>query len=211
MPQIVDALALLETLLIGAVHSPWMLPTLFLVCVVDGFFPPVPSELVLLAAAIATWAADPALLTIVLAVAGLGAWIGDNVAYAIGRTVGLRPLSWMGRRRSSGATAAVEEQFRRRPESLIVAGRFVPVARILISLAAGATRLRYSRFLVLSLIGASAWALLSATLAVLIGSLVTGSPVLGTAIAVTVALAGGIAVDRILARRRRLHPRSVGE
>lgn len=210
MTQIVDAIVLLETLLVGAVDSAWMLPILFLVCVVDGFFPPVPSEVVLLTAAIVTWTANPPLLVIVFVVAAAGAWIGDNVAYAIGRRAGWRPLAWVVRGRSAAAVVAVEEQFRRRPESMVVAGRFVPVARVLINMAAGATRLSYGRFVGLSLIGASSWAMLTALLAVGIGSLVAGHPILGTAIAVAVALVGGVALDRFLTRRRSAALGSVG-
>ena len=204
MHSLLDMLAGIDALLIGAVESPWMLAVLAVVCVIDGVFPPVPSEIVLLTAATVTWSTNPHLLVLVVTAAAFGAWIGDNIAYGLGRRMGLKPLPWMRRGGSATVLDRVSKEFHRRPDSIILTGRFVPVARILVNMTAGATRLPYRRFLLLSLASAWAWAIISAVIAVLIGAVVTSHPLLGTVIAVGVALAGGIIVDRVLARRRRV-------
>jgi membrane protein DedA with SNARE-associated domain len=200
---LLDLLANLDAFLIAAAASPWVLPVLLAVCLVDGFFPPVPSEVVLLTAAAVIWTTNPQMIVAVVATATIGAWIGDNIAYAIGRRVGLAPLPWMRRGRSAAVADGVRREFHRRPESILLTGRFVPVARVVINMAAGAARLPYRRFLVLSLASATAWACVSVVIAVLVGSFVTPDPLLATAIAATIALVAGVAVDRGLAWRRR--------
>jgi membrane protein DedA with SNARE-associated domain len=180
-----------------------MLPVLIAVCIVDGFFPPVPSEVVLLTAAAVTWTTSPQLIVLVVGAATLGAWMGDNVAYAIGRRLGLAPLPWMRRGRWTPIIAGVRREMHERPESILLTGRFVPVARVVVNMAAGASRLPYRRFLVLSLASAAAWACVSVLIAVFVGTFITPQPLLATAIAVGIALTGGIIVDRTIAWRRR--------
>ena len=72
--------------------SPLVYLVLFVLCLVDGFFPPVPSETALVAvAAVAATSGQP-VLAMVLGAAALGAIAGDSIAYAIGRRVGLKRL-----------------------------------------------------------------------------------------------------------------------
>lgn len=208
MDVIVDALAMLEAVLVEAVSSPWMLVVLFLVCVVDGVLPPIPSELVLLTAAAVTWTTDPSVVPIVVLVAVAGAWIGDNIAYAIGRSIGEGSLPWVRRGRTIATVDRVRDELHRRPESILLTGRFVPVVRILVNMLAGAARLPYRRYLVLSLIAAAAWVCLSTLVAILVGALVPSEPLLATVIAATVGVIAGVGVDRIRARRRGVEPRS---
>jgi membrane protein DedA with SNARE-associated domain len=196
---IFDALAALEAALVEAVSSPWMLLVLFLVCVVDGVLPPVPSELVLLTAATVTWTTDPSSIPLIILAATAGAWIGDNIAYTIGRSMGGGPLPWMRRGRSFTAAERVRRELHRRPESILLTGRFVPVVRVLVNILAGAARLRYRRYLVLSLIAAAAWVCLSTLVAIIVGALVTSDPLLATTITVAIAVIAGGVVDRIRA------------
>jgi membrane protein DedA with SNARE-associated domain len=199
---IFDVLSGIDAFLVDAVTSPWMLVVLFAVCVMDGFFPPMPSELLLITASTVTWTTQPQTMVLVVTAATMGAWVGDNVAYALGRRVGLTPLPWMRRGRSARVVEGVRREFHRRPESILLTGRFVPVARVVVNMTAGASRLPYRRFLLLSLASASAWACVSVTIAVLVGAFVTPEPLLATTIAVAIALAGGITVDRVIAWRR---------
>ena len=63
---------------------PWVIGALWGLCVIDGFFPPVPSEsLVVALAAIghpSRW--------LIIPVAAAGAICGDNIAYWVGRQLG---------------------------------------------------------------------------------------------------------------------------
>ncbi len=74
----------INELILQTVASPWLFVVLLAVTIVDGFFPPVPSETVLVAAAavLASTGDVWALLPLGL-VAALGATIGDNLAFAL--------------------------------------------------------------------------------------------------------------------------------
>ncbi|WOF22883.1 DedA family protein [Microbacterium betulae] len=198
---------MLETSLVDAVASPWMYAVLLLVCVVDGFFPPMPSELVLIAAASITWATSPQTTVLVVVTATAGAWVGDNIAYAIGRRLGMAPLPGMRGERVAEGAARVRHGFHRRPESILLTGRFIPVARVLVNMTAGATRLAYPRYLLLSLASATAWAFVSVTIAILVVAFLSAEPLTATILASAIAVVGGIAVDRALAWRRASAPR----
>ena len=64
--------------------SAWLLPIVLLLCVLDGVFPPVPSEATLVAlGAVAAAEGEPHLLALI-AVATVGGIIGDNLTYTIG-------------------------------------------------------------------------------------------------------------------------------
>ena len=67
--------------ILSLVQSPWVYAAIFAVCVIDGFFPPVPSETVVIAAAAAgASTGDSAML------------VGAVVAAAAGAIVGATPL-----------------------------------------------------------------------------------------------------------------------
>ena len=68
----------------GAMASPWVLLALFAVAAIDGFFPLVPSEsLVVTAGVFAACTGEPSLPLVILA-AALGAFTGDHVSYLLG-------------------------------------------------------------------------------------------------------------------------------
>lgn len=205
--MIFAAWATLENTLVEAVASPWMLLVLLLVCIVDGVFPPVPSELILLSAASVTLATDPWAIVIVVLVATAGAWIGDNLAYTIGRFIGGGALPWIRQGRTTAAADRVRDELRRRPESILLTARFVPVVRIFVNMLAGATRLPYRRYLVISFIAAASWVCLSTLIAIAVGAFIS-DPLPATLITITVAVISGVVVDRIVARRRESAPRA---
>ncbi|WP_213816647.1 DedA family protein [Glaciihabitans sp. dw_435] len=192
----------LAELLTSWVSSPWAVVVIFAVCVLDGFLPVVPGETVLVAAAAVAWTAGPASLPIV-ALAGMGgAWLGDNIAYLLGRRVGAAGFAWSRRPRVARVTGYVTRELASRPESIILTGRFIPVARVLISIAAGATGVAHRRFLVLSLIASAAWTTLTIGIAIFAGTFLSTQPVLATVYAMLIALVVGVIVDRVLAWTR---------
>ena len=81
--------------ILNAAEQPWVLILVFACCVIDGFFPPIPSESVVVglsAVAATAHVPNPVLLA---AVAAAGAFLGDNIAYLIGRGAGTRRWAWM--------------------------------------------------------------------------------------------------------------------
>jgi len=191
-------------LVVELAASPLVFVVLFVLCFVDGFFPPVPSESALVAiAAIAATSGQPVLAGVLVA-AALGAVAGDSVAYWIGRRIGLTRLARSKRPRIAAAFAFAERQMQRRSASLILVGRYIPVGRVAVNMTAGATKLPYRRFLAISSIAGAAWSATSIGIA-LAASSVLHEPLVAALVSMVVAAGLGIAVDRVLgsiSRRR---------
>lgn len=194
----------INELILQAAASPWLLLVLFAVAVIDGFFPPVPSETVLVAAA-AVAASTGALHTVLpmVLVAAAGAMIGDNIAYAIGRGVGTTRFRWMRRPRVAAAFARAQHALDRRGAALILGARYIPVGRVAVNMSAGALGYPRRRFVPLSAVGAVSWAAYSAIIGFLAGRWLEDQPLLGAVLGVAFALALGLVIDRVAAVRRR--------
>lgn len=189
---------------VQAAASPWIFLVMFGTAVIDGVFPPIPSETVLVAAA-AVAAASQAYPTIALlcAVAALGAVIGDNLAYALGRGLGTTRFAWMRRPRVAAIFAHAQQGLAHRGAPLILGARYIPVGRVAVNVSAGALGYPWRRFLPLSILAGSTWAIYSAAIGVLAGKWLEGQPLLSAALGVGVAVVIGIAIDRAMAARRR--------
>lgn len=194
----------INELIMQTVASPWLYLVLFAVTIVDGFFPPVPSETVLVAAAAvavstgALWMLAPLGL-----IAAVGAAIGDNIAFALGRRIGTRRFAWMRRPRVEAAFAHAEAALDKRSAALILGARYIPVGRVAVNMSAGALGFAWRRFLPLSVIAGVSWSALSLVIGLLAGSWIADQPVLSAGLGVAVALAVGLAIDRVTAARRR--------
>lgn len=190
--------------ILQAAASPWLLLVMFGVAVVDGFFPPVPSETVLVAAAAVAGStgAFPTVMLLCL-IAAIGATLGDNIAYGIGRAVGTTRFGWMRGARFSSAFARARRSLEHRGAPLILGARYIPVGRVAVNMAAGALRYPWRRFLPLSALGGTAWAVYGAALGVLAGHWLEDRPLLSAALGVAFALAIGLIIDRVAAARRR--------
>lgn len=183
--------------------SPWIYAVVFVVSTVDAFFPPVPSEsvVVTLAALSASLGTPHPLLLGVVAFAG--ATLGDSLTFALGRAVGTERFAWMRTRRANATIAWARRGLASRAAVLIFTARYIPVGRVAVNLAAGATGLPYRRFLPLSLLATSAWATYSVGIGAVAGWWLHDYPLLGAALAVVIAAACGLVIDRLLTRRRR--------
>ncbi|MCK2036973.1 VTT domain-containing protein [Microbacterium sp. SSW1-49] len=193
----------INELIMQVVASPWLYLVLFGVTILDGFFPPVPSETVLVAAAavaVSTGGADLLLLGVV---AAIGAAIGDNIAFLIGRRVGTVRFSWMRRPRIVAVFASAQRALENRSAVLILGARYIPVGRVAVNMSAGALGFAWRRFLPLSLIGGLSWSAFSLAIGLLAGSWITGQPLLSAALGIAIALLVGLVIDRLVAARRR--------
>lgn len=193
---------LLNELILQAVASPWIYLVLFAVAVIDGFFPPVPSETVLVAAAAVSASTGSLSLGLLCGVAALGAMIGDNIAYEIGRRVGADRFRWMRRPAVASAFDSARRALSRSGAGLLLGARYIPVGRVAVNMSAGALGYPWRRFLPLSMIGASTWALYSVVIGVAAGHWLEDQPLLSAVIGVVLALAVGVVIDRIRTRRR---------
>lgn len=196
---------LLSDFLLSAVSSPWVYLVVFLIVVIDGFFPPVPSESIVVVAAaigVSTGAPNPVVIVILAAV---GAAVGDNIAYWLGRKLGTDRFRWMRHPRAVAAFDWAGRGLARRAASMLLVARYIPIGRIAVNMTAGATRFSYRRFWPLTILAGACWAVYSVLIGVLAGNWVKDQPLLGAAIGIVIALTLGVAIDRvatIVTRRR---------
>lgn len=196
----------LTELVTGAAASPWVFLLVFLFCALDGFFPPVPGETIVVAVAAISWSTGTPWLPLLVLTAWAAAWVGDLIAFGIGRRLSRRisrePFRWMRRESVRRIRHGMDSQLETRPVSVLLTGRFVPVVRVLVNMAAGAGRMPLSRYLPISLLASAAWTAWTIALAGLAGVLLPANPILSAALAVVIAVAVGWGIDRIATRRR---------
>lgn len=211
MTELMDLFDTVNSFLLDAAGAPWVLLALAVFCMIDGIFPPVPSESLLVAlAALGVASGEPAVWAVTLAGA-TGAVAGDNLAFLVGRRVGTQRFRWMRRPRVAGAIERAGAALQRRSASFILTGRYVPVGRVAVNLAAGASGMPHRRYFPLSVLAGIAWAVFSVTVGVVAGHWVSDNPLLGMALAISVALVLGLVLDRavqwVSARRESEPPR----
>lgn len=194
---------IINDLILQAAASPWLYLVMFAVAIIDGFFPPVPSETVLVAAAAVAASTGETNLPLLISVAAIGAMIGDNIAYAIGRSVGTTRFAWMRRPRVAAVFGRAQRTLMSNGAPLILGARYIPVGRVAVNMSAGALGYSWRKFLPLSAVSALSWAIYSAVIGILAGQWLKGQPLLSAVFGVAFALVLGLVIDRIAAARRR--------
>ena len=182
--------------------QPWVYLLVLVCCIVDGFFPPFPSESVVvgLAALVVTQGVpDPWLLILV---AALGAFVGDNIAFSLGRRIGTTRFRWMRRPRMQRSFRWAGNELTRRAASLILVARFIPIGRVAVNLTAGATGFSRRRFVALTALSGVVWAGYSVGIGALAGAWFEHNHLLGVVVAVVLAVVIGFVVDRVIAAVR---------
>lgn len=188
--------------ILAAAGQPWVLLLVLACCVIDGFFPPIPSESVVVGLSAVAVTADVPNPWMLMLVAALGAFSGDNIAYIIGRRVGTTRWSWMRGPRMQSAFRWAGAELRKRPASLILVARFVPIGRVAVNLTAGATGYHHLRFVGLTSLSAVLWAGYSVGIGLFFGQWFEENHLLGAAIAIVCAVALGIVVDLVINKLR---------
>ncbi|SUE13485.1 hypothetical membrane protein [Rhodococcus gordoniae] len=186
--------------IIGQAAALWVYPLVFAVCILDGFFPPVPSETVLVTLASLSGSTGLPHLWIVVVLAALGAIIGDNIAYTIGRKVGTDRFRWMRRPKARAAFAWARHGLDKRGAAVILTARYIPIGRIAVNMTAGATRYPRQKFVPLTILGGTTWALYSALVGRLVGGWFESQPLLGAAVSICVAVVLGVGIDHLVQR-----------
>jgi membrane-associated protein len=192
----------------GALNSPWGLLGLVVVAAVDGFFPVVPSESLVVTAGVFAAAGDQS-LALIIAAGALGAFTGDHISYLVGRLAGDRLT---GRLRPGTRKFATLEWARKvlaeRGGTVIVVGRYVPGGRTAVTLTAGAVRYPLSSFSLFDGIAAASWATYAGLVGYLGGAAFEDEPLKGVVLGLGLALSVAGATELVRhARRRRLSAR----
>ncbi len=191
---------MLEDWVVALTGSPWLFVALLGFTSIDGFFPPIPSESVVIAlAALAVSTGDPN-FWVLGAVAAAGAFCGDQIAYSIGHRVSIRRLRVMQGRRTQRAVAWAERALAVRGATFIIAARYVPVGRVAVNMTAGAVGYPRSRFSLLAGIAAVTWSVYSVMLGIGAGVWLGHHPLLAVIVGVFGGILLGLAVDPLLKR-----------
>lgn len=108
---------------------------------------------------------------LVVVVAFVAAAAGDQVGYLLGRRVGRRLFRPGARILKTRYLDEAEAFFAKYGGPALILGRFVPVVRTYVPLAAGAGDYHYAKFVRWNLVGAAAWTLVVTTLGVVLGQI----------------------------------------
>jgi membrane protein DedA with SNARE-associated domain len=181
-------------------------PLLYLVvyalAALDGVFPLVPSESVVIAVAALWMSSGTPNLALLLLAASAGAFTGDQLAYVIGRRIDVHGIRILNNPRGRRMVDWAERALVRRGPSFILAARFVPVGRVAVNLTAGAIGYPRRRYAGLTALASLSWSVYSVAIGLLAGAWFHGHPFVAAAVGIVGGLLGGIALDRVLSRRR---------
>ncbi len=184
--------------------SPWIFLVVYAFATIDGFFPPIPSESIVISLATLSMSVGKPSLWVLVPVAAAGAFTGDQIAYFIGSKVKVRELRLFRGKKAQGALDWAEGALERRGASFIIAARYIPVGRVAVNMTAGAVGYSHRRFTGLAAIAAVMWAVYSAAIGVGTGAWLHDHPL----IAVVVGVVGGVLIGLVVdwALRTWLHP-----
>lgn len=196
---------LFDSLTESASGSPWTYALIFGLAAFDVIFPILPSETVVILAGVLAGAGELN-IGLVIASAALGAFMGDNLAYWIGRKAGEPILNklFKGDRRKRVDWA--RDQIDQRGGYLIIIGRFIPGGRTAVAIGAGTLHMHWPKFMIFDATAAIIWASYAALLGFVGGKTFEEEPWKGFLIAFIVAFAIAAATEgyRYLRRRRAL-------
>lgn len=193
-------LAAVTDWILGLVETPWVLLAVYLLTTIDGFFPPLPSESLVIAAAALIVSGDGPSLWLLLAAAAAGAFSGDVIAYHLGRALPVHRMRLFDNHRGRRALAWAELALERRATVFLMSARFVPVGRVAVNMTAGAVRFPRARFLLTVAAAGSIWAGYGILLGMAAGEYLHDRPILAVAAGVTLGVGTGMALDWLLGR-----------
>ncbi len=152
--------------------GPWVLLGIAVLVFIESgvLFPFLPGDSLLVTAAIisGTLGIAPWQVAVVAAIAAVA---GDQVGYWLGKGYGRRLFRDDARVLTTARLAEAEAFFTRWGGLSLVIGRFVPVVRTYVPLAAGTAQMHYRRFLLYNVVGAVSWAVGLTVVGVLLGGI----------------------------------------
>ncbi|MGP4032604.1 DedA family protein [Pseudarthrobacter sp. 1C304] len=176
----------------------WIYPILTLFCFIDGFVPILPSETLIVALGALSVTSGQPNMWWVMAAAALGAVAGDNMAYLLGRHIGVERFRWMRKPKVQRALNWARYELDKRGAMLIFTARYIPVGRVAVNWIAGTTAYPHRRFIILDLFASITWVAYSAGVGIVAGNWVHEHPLLGVGIAIAFAIVLGIVIDHLL-------------
>jgi membrane protein DedA with SNARE-associated domain len=186
--------------------SPTGYAVAFFVPLLDAFFPVVPSESVVIGLGVlASKSFDLRMGPLVFLIA-LGAFIGDNISYWLGRRFGARIADRLMRgEKGRKARQWAEETLDKYGMRLLIVARFIPGGRTAVTLTAGITRYPYGRYRIAVGIAAVLWTIYSFGIGLIGGHTFEDNTLAAFGLAFGVAAGISVIVEvvrRLMGRRR---------
>jgi len=149
----------------------WYLGVVFGLAYLDSVFPVVPSELCVIIGGVAVSAGGAKYnLPLVIVCGAVGAFLGDNSAYGLGRRFAHRFERRAARKEGFRKRLQwAHDQLETRGGPLLITARFIPGGRTALTLASGITRQRRRWFMAWVAVAAIVWASYAAGLAYAVG------------------------------------------
>ncbi len=171
----------------------------------DAILPVLPSETVIIALGVATAGSTDPRIALLVACSAVGAFLGDNLCYLLGRRFGPRAERWFFRGgKGTQGRAWAEGSLERYGMPLIVICRFVPGGRTAVTLCCGIIGYQRRRFVIATAAAGVIWAAYAFFIGRLGGRAFEGKPWAGLLLAfgATIAISGLIEVIRRIRSRR---------
>ncbi|WP_062314519.1 DedA family protein [Demequina rhizosphaerae] len=180
-------------------ESLWIYPAVWILSLLDGVFPVLPSESVVIATATGWAQTGTPWIGIIWIAAATGAWCGDQLAYLIGSKLDVRKHPLFARAGMRKTLDWAESTLERRGTTFIIAARFIPMGRVAVNLTAGALRYPRQWFMVVDAVAVAIWATYGCALGVWAGSIFENILV-SILVGVVGGVVIGILIDKVLAR-----------
>lgn len=193
---------MLDTLYQFVTESPQAYVLVFAVAAGDAVLPMLPSETLLILAGVVA-AGGELDLALLIPLGALGAFLGDNVSYSIGRTGGKPLVRRLAKRpRFRDQLEWARRRLRAGGGYIVPLARFVPGGRTAVTFSAGALKMSWPRFLLLSAVGATAWSAYSTLIGYFGGQVFAHSEWKAVLLAFGIAVGVGAAIELVRRRAR---------
>lgn len=185
----------------------WIYPALWGFAALDGFFPAIPSETLVVTAGVFAAANGEPNLYAVIVVAAIGAFVGDHVSYALGRGAGGRLLDRVrpGTKRHTAVMWA-RRSLAERGGLVLVVARYVPGGRTAVTLTMGSVRYPLRKFSPYAGLAAVSWGLYCTLVGYIGGKAFEDNPLKGVILGIGLALAVTLVVELVRHRLRKRKP-----
>jgi membrane-associated protein len=190
--------------------SGWSYGVVFLVAMLDAFFPVVPSETTVIAAGVVA-AQGKLILPLIMICAAGGAIVGDNVSFWAGNTLGERIVEKVFTGKRKRYVDRAQHMLDERGGYLIIIARFIPGGRTAATFAAGTLEWPWLRFMKFDVPAGAIWGVYASLLGYFGGKAFEKSPLKGFLLAFGIALliTGVVEVIRWYRKRKRTAQASV--
>ncbi len=169
----------------------------------DALLPVVPSETAIVALGVATAGSTDPRIVLLIALAALGAFIGDNVNYLLGRRFGPAvSRRFLAGQRGTRQRAWAERSLDHYGARLIIVCRFIPGGRTVVTLTCGLVGYRQRSFVIATAFAAVIWATYAFGIGRLGGQTFEHKPWAGLLLALGIVLVVSAAVEVV----RRIRP-----